>query len=354
MMGILDFDKQTIVKLIVTLFIGAIGGTIAHYIHLPLAWMIGPMIANICASMAGIQVGISLKLRSFTLVILGCFLGSTFEPEILDNILAWPFSLLSVLVFVVGATILSALYYHKVAKLDFVTSLFSATPGGLTPMTILGSSLGGKEQSISFLQGIRVVFLVCMTPFLVFEVLGYDNSGISQQVIKEEIIWSEVGILLTAAILGVLFAMKMKIPAAQMTGAMFVSAALFLSGEITTDLPSIILETTLWILGSAIGSRFSGFDLKLVKSHIVQGGVNLFCLTAVTLMISAAVAHFFGLEYVAVLLAFAPGGVAEMCLIALALNIDPGFVAFHHLTRISLILLITPIVAKRIQKQKST
>lgn len=343
--------KHTMIQLLKALSIGALGGGIAHAINLPLAWMIGPMIANICASMAGVDVAISLKLRSSTLIILGCFLGSTFSPDLMDEILKLPVSIILVLLFVAFSTVVSALYFNKIAKFDFITSIFSATPGGLTPMTILGGSLGGKEQFIAYTHGIRVVAIVCLTPLLVFGILDGGQVENITEISMAEIDWLESFFLIGAAILGVFIASKLKIPAAQMTGAMFVSAGLYLSGTIGAPLPSILLEVTLWILGSAIGSRFSGFGMPLIKRLSVHAFLNVVCVTSLTMLVAWGLSETLGVSFLAILLAFSPGGVAEMCLIALALNIDPGFVALHHLARISMILLVTPLLASRLKKK---
>lgn len=345
-------DSARIIAIIKALAVGAVGGFIADFLAIPLAWMIGPMIANIIASMGGVKVAIPTQMRASMLIVLGCFLGSTFSPDMLDQIFDWPVSLISVLLFVVFITFISTVYYQRAAKFDFITALFSATPGGLTPMTILGSALGGKEQYIAFTQGLRVVIIVCFTPVLIFGVLGQSQDAGVAISGGNEINWLENAILLGSAIVGVFVAGKLKIPAAQMTGAMFVSAALFLSGTITAELPHILLEVTLWILGSAIGSRFAGFDMKIIKRLSLLSIINIICLLAITTAIAYFLSQTLGLEFIALLLAFAPGGVAEMCLIALALNIDPGFVAFHHLARISLILLVTPMLGRMLSKDK--
>jgi hypothetical protein len=133
-------------------------------------------------------------------------------------------------------------------------------------------------------------------------------------------------------------------PAPQLTGAMIASAALHLTGASTVVLPALLLQVGLWIIGSAVGAQFAGFDLRTllaVARHAVIVALLLIALAAVVAVGLGAILH---LDYLAMMLAFVPGGITEMCLIAAVLDIDPAFVAVHHLLRLLLILLLAPAV----------
>ncbi|RED54152.1 AbrB family transcriptional regulator [Aestuariispira insulae] len=332
-------------KLALALALGGMGGGLAHAIELPLAWMIGAMAATITASMMNSPIFVPTGLRSGMLIILGTFLGSTFTPDMLNQVHLWPASLVSVIVFVIAASGFSYLYYRMVSGMDRITALFSATPGGLTPMTVLGAACGGVEQQIALVQGLRVVLVVFFTPVLVYGIL--DMSPASQAVLEiNPLDPMDSLILIGGALAGLFVARALRIPAPQMTGPMLVSAALHIFGFVENGLPPILLDITLWVLGSAIGSRFAGMPLRSLTPFILHAFANIILLFAVTYLASLLVANLLDLELLAVLLAFAPGGVAEMCLIALSLNVDPSFVALHHLARITLILVSAPLLGK--------
>ena len=332
-------------KLILGLAIGALGGAFAHSLNLPLAWMIGAMAATIAASMLNLPVFIPTGLRSSMLIVLGAFLGSTFTPDALDQIHRWPVSVASVIVFVVAATAVSFLYYRLAAGMDRITALFSATPGGLTPMTVLGSACGGVEQQIALVQGLRVVLIVFLTPVLVYGLMDY-TPAVEQAAVSEPVNGLDSLILVAGALAGFFLARTLRIPAPQMTGPMLVSAVLHISGLVENGLPPVLLEATLWILGSAIGCRFAGMALRQLAPFVLHAFINILILFAFTYLASYLVASLLDLDLLAVMLSFAPGGVAEMCLIALSLNVDPSFVAFHHLARITLILVTAPFLGR--------
>jgi membrane AbrB-like protein len=143
---------------------------------------------------------------------------------------------------------------------------------------------------------------------------------------------------------GIVVAHLIRLPAPQMTGAMFASAALHLTGASTVLLPDLLLQLALWIVGSSIGAQFAGFDLRTlfaIGRHAAMVAVMMIALAAV---VAVGLGALLDLDTLATLLAFVPGGIAEMCLIAVVLDVDPAFVALHHLLRLSLILLLAPVV----------
>ncbi len=336
-------------KLAAALTLGGIGGAIAHWIDIPLAWMLGPIMATFAASMVGLPVAVPMNLRAAMLGVLGVFLGSSFTPEVLHGIALWPWSVVAVLLYVPILTLLTAAYYQRIARIDRTTALFASAPGALTPMIILGAAAGGNEQRIAFIQSLRVMLLVFAAPLIV-SLLGGDSNRAPGASVDALISWDDAILLGIVAGIGATAARLLRTPAAPMIGAMFASALLYTTGIVEGALPAWLLAGTLLVLGAAIGSRFSNVGRGVLLHLSGHAVVATALILAVTAVASLVVAFPLGLDYIAVLLSFAPGGVAEMCLIALALDIEPGFVAIHHLARIFEIIFLAPFVARHLVK----
>lgn len=335
----------------VALAVGAAGGAVAASVGLPLAWMLGPMLATAAASLFGVRSAVPMGLRAPLLVVLGVFVGSSFTPDSVDRIGEWPLSLIAVVALVPVFTGLAARYYARAAAFDRITALFAATPGGLTPMVLIGGAAGGDERRIALAQGLRVFIVVLLIPFVV-------DAAFSLPVPPEPVGPAPGGatavewiILLAGVGAGIVVARWVRLPVPQMTGAMFASAALHATGASTVLLPDAMLQATLLVVGASIGSRFSSFDRRALMAtggHAVLVALLMIGLSAA---IAAGIAAGLGLDSLAVLLAFVPGGVAEMCLIAVALDVDPAFVAVHHLVRIFTIVLLAPLVGRATQRR---
>ncbi|PKR54542.1 AbrB family transcriptional regulator [Thalassospira marina] len=336
--------------LFTALFIGLLGGLAADYIAMPLAWMMGPMLATFIVALMRLPMAIPMKFRAVILGVIGVFLGGSFTPDTFDHAARWPASMIAVLLYVPVITAIITWFYAKIARLDPATALFSATPGGLTPMVVLGAASGGNEQEIALTQGLRVLLLVMSAPMIVLMITGVvaNSHGDGDAVIMT----LNEGLLTAAcALLTILVFRRLRIPAAEMTGAMLASATLHISGVVEGNLPEWLMDGSLLILGSAIGSRFAGVKLSFLIRLSGYAILATIVILGFTGLVSYGVSVWLDLNFMAVLLAFAPGGVAEMSLIALALNIEPSFVAFHHIVRIFEIVLFAPMLAKWLQNR---
>lgn len=76
--------RQKLLPTLLDLAIGSAGGVVAHGLNLPLAWMIGAMVATTAAAVLGLPLAFSRRLRTGMITILGVMLGSAFVPALLD------------------------------------------------------------------------------------------------------------------------------------------------------------------------------------------------------------------------------------------------------------------------------
>src|SRR5690606_17274470 len=104
--------------MVLALAVGTVGGLLFDWLRLPLAWMIGSMVLVTIVASAGVTVGMSLRLRSVMIAVLGIMLGSAFTPEIVGNMLRWSGSVAALLAYVAIGTGLCMVYYRRVAGYD--------------------------------------------------------------------------------------------------------------------------------------------------------------------------------------------------------------------------------------------
>lgn len=329
-----------------SLGLGAVGGAVFWLLDVPLAWMLGPMVVNIAASVSGLPVLIPNQLRVVVLCVVGVFLGGSFSPDLIDRAGAWLASLSLMLVFVPLITATAFAYFHFVAGFDRATAMFSGAPGTLTAMTMIGGESGADERLIALTQGLRVVFVVILMPQVVTLLLASAPHLAPAAALSTPFTWGQAALLLAAAAVGYGLASLLRFPAAAMTGAMVAAAALYLTGVVGYHPPDLLQGLSFWILGSAIGSRFSTVSTATFL-RVAKHGVAA---TAITVAVSALFAYGAGLltdtPFLTALISFTPGGIPEMSLIAIAFGIDPAYVAVHHLTRIAILIVATPVAAR--------
>lgn len=330
-------------QLLPALALGTAGGALFHVFNLPLAWMIGAMVATTAACLAGARIAVPGELRSGMIMVLGIMLGSGFSPEMLDHMGRWSISLAMLVPFIIASLLAGMLYLKLTTRYHPATAYFTAAPGGFNEMVLSGGANGGDERAIALAHSARVMLVVFTIPIW-FEFLhGADRGnggtalgpGLTDLSVQD---W----LTLAACAIGYPIARALRIPAAALVGPMVLSAAVHLAGLTANAPPGLIVAIAQVVVGSAIGSRFVGSRLSAIfRTLLVATG-----LTAVLVVVAVAFAwgvHLLtGIGLVDLILAFAPGGLAEMSLVALALGVDAAFVATHHIVRIALIVLFAP------------
>jgi len=339
--------------LTLALAIGGAGGWAAAALQLPLAWMIGAMLATTVAAAAGLPVQVSMRLRAVMVAVLGVMLGSSFSPAILGQLGQWALSLSCLVAYIVASGALCYLYLRRIGGYDPTTAFFAGMPGGLSEMILVGSEMGGDARVISLSHASRILLVVLALPFAFQLLAGYQPA--QRPPLGAPLVEAggfDLLVLAACAVVGFLAARALRLPAAPVVGPMVLSAAVHLGGVTDVPPPFEIVAAAQVVVGAAIGCRFAGVTLALIaRVLLLSVGVTLLLLS-ITLVFAGGLAAVTGQPLPALILAFAPGGLAEMSLIAVALSMDAAFVATHHIVRIFLIVVAVPTLFRKIRRPR--
>ncbi|MDX1575483.1 MAG: AbrB family transcriptional regulator [Kiloniellales bacterium] len=324
--------------------LGGLGGALAAWGQLPLAWMIGAMLATTAGAMAGLPIAVPPALRSLFVVVLGVMLGSSFTPAILDRLGEWAVSLSALTVYIALSGAAGLLFFRRLAGYDRVTAYFSAMPGGFSEMVLVGTAMGGDARVISMTHAARVLLIVLALPFAFQWFLDYDPAARSSfGGPLAELTASDLALLGLCGVAGALGARALRVPAAAVVGPMILSAIVHLAGWTSAPPPELLVAAAQVVVGASIGCRFAGVGFAFVLRIVGAAAAVTLVMVIVTLLLAGVLRALTGLPTDALVLAFAPGGLAEMSLIALALSMDAAFVATHHIVRIFLIVVLAPL-----------
>lgn len=330
------------------LAIGAAGGAAFLYMRMPLAWMLGSMflvaVCVLCGLDRKVRLTVNPRLRAIMITVIGVMLGSAFKPEMIERAREWLGLIALMLVYVPITTALCYFVFRKLAKLDPVTSYFSAAPGGLQEMTLVGEHYGGDGRSIIITHALRIFIVVMTVPvyFRFVEKLDVPPMAVGRHM--WELLPLEAVLLLMCGIVGWFGARAFRIPAAQLVGPMVVSAAVHLLGWSAASPPPELVATAQVVMGAALGCRFVGTPLKEVGRIAAYAVVATGLMLAVSLGFTFGFAGMLGINSAALMLVLSPGGMAEMSLVALGLGVEVAIVASMHVFRIALVVIAVPPV----------
>lgn len=342
-------NRTDLAKLALALAIGAAGGLLFTLLHLPLAWMLGPMLATTIASLAGAPLAVPAALRGPTIAVLGVLLGSGFDREVLERLLRWLPVLLALPVYVAGVTVLAYLYLRRLARLDPRTAWFSATPGGLGEMIVMGDRAGGDLRTIALVHSTRILLVVFAIPFAL-RAMGYAIPSVPAAA-RAAAGAQDLLVLLACGVLGFGLARLFRLPAPGLLGPMLVSAGAHLAGIVEGAPPVLVVAVAQLVIGAQVGARFAGYPVLRVVQAVASGFGLTVLMLAAALGCGWLLARTSGLSTLLLILALAPGGLAEMSLVALALTDDPALVAAVHIVRVALVVVAAPLLFRALERR---
>jgi membrane AbrB-like protein len=336
---------------LVALTIGTFGGWLAALVGLPLAWMIGAMSATTAAAALGLPIAMPIGFRHFMVTVLGVMLGSGFSPEMLERVGEWALSLAALALYAAAAGGAGLFYFRRICGYDPVTAYFSAMPGGLSEMILVGTEMGGDARVISLTHAARVMLVVLALPFAFQMMIGYDPAARPPAGLPlAEVARADLAVLTACGALGYLLARVLRVPAAAVVGPMILSALVHILGWTSAKPPFELVAAAQVVVGTAIGCRFAGVTTRLLLRTAAAAAGGTAVLLSATLAFAIGLAQVTGLPVVALTLAFSPGGLAEMSLIAIAIGADAAFVATHHVVRIFMIVVFAPLAFRLMRR----
>ena len=329
-----------------SLALGILGGWLASLAHVPLAWMLGAMAANIAAALAGRNLAVPQPLRRATLSVAGVYIGAAFSPQAADQLAAAPASLALMFGYVFLATVLAALAFRKYLKVNAETSFCAAIPGGLT-VAIALSERHGDERVVSLMQVMRVTMIVLLVPLAARATLSFSPE--SAVPAGPGSAWPPL--LIAGLVSGIGFALRARAPMFLLVAA-GLSGLCYFGGWAEGRPPDWPLNAAMVALGSAVGSGFGTFGGARFFPTLLAGLGIFSGMLVLAALFAAAGSALLEIPFWTMMLAFAPGGVAEVSLIAVALDLNPPFVALHQAARILVLIALAPMIVAFISRGK--
>lgn len=339
------------------LLIGAAGGAVFLYFRMPLAWMLGSMFLTGLLALGGLDRRVTLRveprLRAVMITVIGVMLGSAFKPEMIDRAREWIGLIILMLAYIPIVTTICYVMFRQLARLDPVTAYFSAAPGGLQEMTLVGEHYGGDGRSIILTHALRVFLTVMTVPVYFRFIENLNVPPMAQGDHLWQLQWHEGALLVACGVIGWFAARVFRIPAAQLVGPMVVSAIVHLLGWSHASPPPELVATAQVVMGAALGCRFVGTPLKEVGRIATYAALATFAMLAVAVGMTVAFADWAGIKSEALMLVLSPGGMAEMSLVALGLGVEVAIVASMHIFRIAVVVIAVPPVFRLLGLKKS-
>jgi membrane AbrB-like protein len=237
----------------------------------------------------------------------------------------------------------------RLTPLDVPTGTLGMIAGGASGIVTMADDLGGDDRLVAFMQYLRVLVVVLLTPLLIAVFGGGDGGtvvGSTPSAFGDAQDWLLTAVIAPAA---ALLARRTHVPAGALLGPMIVAGAVTLSGTDFT-VPPVARELAFALIGLQVGLRFTLSTVRLlgrlfVPVLIALAGLLVGCAgLAVLLHLTTDV------TFEDAYLATTPGGLYAVLAVAFGAGANTTFILAVQALRLLVAVLLAPLAVRRLAR----
>ena len=255
--------------------VALVGALVCVYLHTPLPWLIGPLVAVAGVSMANGKLAAPPLARQAGQWSIGVALGLYFSPEVMREIVRLsPWIALAVIFSTLLGLFGSALL-NKAVRTDAPTSFFSMAIGGASEMAALAHRHGGQVDRVAASHALRIMLVVLIVPF-VFNAMNVHGLDPYTPLAKT-FAWPGFLVLVAVTVGAGAVAERVGSPNSWMVGPLLAAALITATGHSFSTFPRVIVNAGQLLIGVSLGSRFTPEFFRAAPRFLsAVAGISLF------------------------------------------------------------------------------
>jgi membrane AbrB-like protein len=327
---------------LLALTVCAVGGVVAVFTHLPLPWMIGPLLSMACCRFAGIDLRAPAFARPGGQIIIGTALGVYFTPPIVHELAHFLPLMILAGAAAMATGYVSSLVLARGARIDKVSAFFASIPGGAAEMSVLAERFGAKPEQVAVGQSLRIALVVMVFPS-VFQYAGLAGTDVYEQAQKIVEPGGLIELLAAGTLCGLLLR-HFDVPNGFTIGALLASISMTLAGVTSSAVPTQLSNVGQLLIGCMLGARFQQEFLHRAPRFLSALFASILVAMLLSVLTGLTLAFVMHRAWPTIVLATAPGGIAEMAITAKVLRLGvPIVTAFHVARMVMLVTLTAPL-----------
>nr|WP_082308266.1 AbrB family transcriptional regulator [Achromobacter sp. DMS1] len=332
-------------------FLIALAGALAAvWIHMPLPWMLGALLATAATRISGVGTACPRVARNAGQWVIGTSLGLYFTPQVVGHIGVNAGSIAVGMLFALGLAFLGTALLLRFTDADFKTAWFASAIGGASEMANLAERHGARIDRVATAHSVRVLLVVVAVPF-VFQWWGV--TGIDPTIPGPRAVDAAGLSLLVAltSVAGMLF-MRWNLPNPWVLGPMFAAMALTANDVELSALPEYVPKAGQLLIGWSLGDRYRPDFFRAAPRFIAVVAAYTVLALALAFGLGALLSLWSAAPAPTLILGTTPGGIAEMAITAKVLQLGVPIVTAFHVTRMVFVVLVTGPVYALLQKRR--
>ncbi|MBP2625329.1 MAG: rane protein AbrB duplication [Firmicutes bacterium] len=346
---ILYMQKETysLIDNIIIFLLATTGGIIFYEIHIPLPWMLGPLVTTLLWKMLRKKaVSWSKPIRNSGLVILGYTMGSPFTLQIGRQIFGQlPGMILSTLA-IMTISLLVGWFTSRRTGVGLINGILGSVPGGLSQMVIVCEEIEGADVAIvTLMQITRLLTVVFTVPLLATYGLANDTSGVTNAVTPLFLDPWTLTLFAIVSIISAQLARMINFPTPYLMGPALGTIALIIEGNTAPHLPQVIIALAQISIAIQMGADIEFNGLKNWKAIVLYSFGGILTVIISSLGIDYILSKVYPISFLTAFISTSPGGMVEMGITAMTVHADVSLVVAYQLFRLlSILILAIPTV----------
>ena len=286
----------------------------------------------------------------------GVSLGAYLEADALSALAdSWlPVALVSLAT--LGLSLLCGEVLARTTALDPPTAALGMIAGGASGIVGMSGELGADDRLVAFMQYLRVLVVVLLTPVGIAVFFGGQHGGGGGDLPSADTFGEPAAWLETAALagLGAVAGVRARITAGVLLVPMLLTGALVLSGVLDDfAVPSLVSETAFAIIGLRVGLSFTLDTVRLLGRLTLPVLASIAFLLAASFGLAVLLAATTSATLLDAYLATTPGGLYAVLALAFGAGANTTFVVAVQTLRVIAMVLLAPLAVRFMLRARS-
>lgn len=333
---------------IALLAVAVAGGWLLGRAGLPSAYLFAALLTGLGAALLrpdapAVPAPAFSAAQALTGVVLGAYLKASSLEAAAD---AWlPVALVSAAT--LAFSLAAGMGLARWAGVDRPTAVLGLIAGGASGIVAMAHELGGDDRLVAFMQYLRVLVVVLVTPLAAGLLFGEGASGSAP---ATPLLGDAKGWVLTllAAPAGVVLGRAVRLPVSTLLGPLALAAVLALAQPFGRfAVPELLQEAAFIGIGLQVGLRFTVETVREVGRLLVPVLLAIAGLIAACFGLAVLLAATTDVTLLDAYLATTPGGLYAVLAAAFGAGADTTFILAVQTLRLLVMIIVAPAIVRR-------
>ena len=280
--------------------------------------------------------------------VVGVSLGAYLEADALHALAGSWLPVALVTLATLGLSLLGGAVLARVTGLDRPTAALGMIAGGASGIVGMSGELGADDRLVAFMQYLRVLVVVLITPVGIALFFGGQDAGAAGAAPAADTFADPADWLVTGALAGVgaVVGLRAKVPAGVLLVPMLLTGVLVLTVLADFAVPGLLSEGAFALIGLHVGLSFTLATLRLLGRLTGPVLAMIALLLVACFGLAALLAATTSATLLDTYLATTPGGIYAVVAVAFGTGADTTFVVAVQSLRVVGMVLLAPLAVR--------